>query len=141
MKIFPSVRTSQNPPSRTATSSPKCGSTLTLPNARTALFPARSVLFAWPPKKTTSAVRNNGSDMPTAALVCSSRSASAQQRLAFSKAVDTKIILGALLVWIANDQQAFLAVEHTAFVAFCRALSPQVVLLSADTVYRRLMSR
>ncbi|KAE8219078.1 hypothetical protein CF319_g7159 [Tilletia indica] len=64
-----------------------------------------------------------------------------QQRLAFSKTVDTKIILDALLVWIANDQQAFLAVEHPAFIAFCRALNPQVVLPSADTIYRRLMAR
>ena len=49
--------------------------------------------------------------------------------------------MAALLAWIASDQQAFLAVEHPAFVDFCRALNPAYSMPSADTVQRRLMAR
>ncbi|KAE8245889.1 hypothetical protein A4X06_0g5348 [Tilletia controversa] len=67
-----------------------------------------------------------------------------QQLLVFARAFgkdETRLASEALYDWIANDQQAFLATEHPAFLRFVKTLRQEYEPPSADTVRRHLMAK
>ncbi|CAD6922512.1 unnamed protein product [Tilletia controversa] len=67
-----------------------------------------------------------------------------QQLLVFARAFgkdETRLASEALYDWIANDQQAFLATEHPAFLRFVKTLRQEYESPSADTVRRHLMAK